>query len=198
MIWDGDGAMAILRMYDDLSPDLTSALARETGGETVKWAGRSSGVIEKLQGWALVGGGAIFALANLGGPTAALGVVVDLLERGQAPGGGAIAAAGLHALLFVAGVALAIFGWLFVKSAAPVVWAVTNRRFLRIVAGGAQPTRAWLKPDILNIDEMNWSDPQTRCLSLRVRGGGHNDPVLMIIGPADLEAAERALDELEA
>jgi hypothetical protein len=189
--------MAILRMLGELPPDLESEVCRFAGGEAVKWSGRSSGFIEKFQGWALVVAGGIFALSNIGGPAAALGFLFDLIERGQTPGAGSLVSIGAGLARFLAGFALAIFGWRFLKSAEQVVWAITSRRFLRIIAGGEEKARAWLKRDILNVDRLGWTDPLRRCLAVRVRGDGDGDPVLIIVGPADLEAAEQALGELE-
>lgn len=190
--------MAILRMSDDLPPDLEVELHRETSGETVKWAGRASGFVEKFQGWTLVGAGAVFALLNIGGPAAALGDIIDLVERGRAPGAVAFLAAGGGLLFFGAGLAIALFGWRFLKSAERVVWAVTNRRLLRIVASEDEPARSWRKADIRSVDRRSWSDPEKRCLAVTVKGRGRrSDPVLLIIGPVDLEAAESALAELD-
>ena len=189
--------MAILRMSDDLPPDLEVELHRETGGETVKWAGRASGFVEKFQGWMLVGAGAVFALLNIGGPAAALGEIIDLMERGRAPGADALLTA-VGLLFFGAGLAIALFGWRLLKSAERVVWAITNRRLLRIVASDAEPARSWRKADIRRVDRRSWSDPEKRCLAVTVKGRGRrSDPVLLIIGPVDLEAAESALAELD-
>lgn len=189
--------MAILRMLDELPPDLSGEVSRVAGRETVKWSGRSSGVVEKFQGWVLVVAGGVFALFNIGGPTAALGLCLDLIERGRAPLAGSLLSIGVMLVCFLAGLALAFFGWRFLKSAEQIVWAVTSRRFLRIIADGETEARAWLKRDILNIDRLGWTDPQRRCLAVRVRGDGGADPVLIIVGPADLDAAERAFDGLE-
>lgn len=189
--------MTILRMYGELPPDLEVELYHETSGETVKWAGRSSGVVERFQGWMLIGAGALFAIANLGGLAAALGVILDIIERGRAPAAETLIAAATGVILFAAGAAAALIGWRFLKSADRVVWAITDKRLLRIVAGGAQPTRSWRKPEILKVDRLNWSDPEKRCLAVTVKGRGRSNPVLMIIGPVDLEAAEAALGELE-
>lgn len=190
--------MVILRMFGDLPPDLEVELYRETSGETVRWSGRSSGLIERFQGWAIVGTGAVIALFNISGPASALGLLVDLAEKGRTPDFGGFIAVGVQLLFFGAGIAAALFGWRFIKSASQVVWAVTNRRLVRIVGGGAQPTQSWTRNQILKVDRMNWSDPGKRALVVTVEGRGENDPVLIIMGPVDLEAAESALAALEA
>lgn len=189
--------MAILRMLGELPPDLSGEVSRIAGGETIKWSGRSSGLVEKFQGGALVAAGIIFALFNIGGPAAAFGLCLDLIERGRAPFAGSLLSTGAMLVYFIAGLGLAYFGWRFLKSAERIVWAITSRRFLRIVADGEAEARAWLKRDILNVDRLGWTDPQRRCLAVRVRGEGGADPVLIVVGPTDLEAAENALSELE-
>lgn len=189
--------MAIIRLSGDLPPDLEVELYRETSGETVRWAGRSSGVVEKIQGWMLVAGGSVFALVNLGAPLAALGLVLDLAERGRVPTDGELISIAVGLLLFGAGVSIALLGWRFVKTAHQVIWAVTNRRLVRIVAGGAMPTQSWSKAEILNVNRLNWDDPAKRGLAVTVKGSGESNPVLIIIGPVDLEAAERALEQME-
>lgn len=189
--------MVILRILGALPPDLEVELYRETSGETVLWSGRSSGLIEKFQGWAMVGAGSLFALFNLAGPAAALGFLVDLAERGRTPDIGAAAATIVGLVFFIFGVAMAAYGWRYLQSAENVVWAVTNRRLLRLVAGGAQPVRSWARDEIVKIDRINWTDPQKRALAVTVRGDGDSNPVLIIMGPTDLEAAERALTQME-
>jgi hypothetical protein len=44
---------------------------------------------------------------------------------------------------------------------------------------------------------MNWDDPEKRVLAVTVRVSRGRSSILLIVGPVDLEAAERALEELE-
>lgn len=189
--------MAILRLTGELPPEMEIDLYRATSGETVKWAGRSSGVIEQLQGWVLVGVGAIFALFNISGPAAALGMIVNLAERGRAPEIDALIAAGANILFFIGGVAIAMFGWRFVQSAHQVIWAITNKRLLRIISGSGGEPRSWSKGDIVSVERMNWSDAEKRGLAVTVRTSRKNASILLIVGPVDLDAAEQALAEME-
>lgn len=189
--------MAILRMYGDLPPDLEVELYRLTTGEEVRWAGRSSGVIEKFQGWALFGVGALASLLNLGGPAAALGLLIDFVQRGRAPDPALLPVIASGLLFFIVGAAMAAVGWRFVKAADRVVWAITNKRLWRVVAGAKPSARSWTKNQILKVDRLNWTDDEKRGLTVTVKGRGQNNPVLIIIGPADLEAAELALAEME-
>lgn len=189
--------MVILRMSGDLPPEMEIELYRATSGETVKWAGRSSGVVEQLQGWLLVAAGSIFALFNIGGPASALGMLVNFAERGRAPDIDVLIAAGVGIAFFIGGVAVALFGWRFVQSAHQVIWAVTNRRLVRILAGSGEEPRSWSKSDIVSVERMNWDDPENRVLAVTVRTSRGRNAILLIVGPVDLEAAERALEELE-
>ncbi|MEX0643718.1 MAG: hypothetical protein WD076_00285 [Parvularculaceae bacterium] len=189
--------MVILRLSGELPPEMEIELYRATSGETVKWAGRSSGVIEQLQGWVLVGVGAIFALANIAGPAAALGMIVNLAERGRAPDIDLLVSTLIGIAFFAGGVIAALFGWRFVTSAHQVIWAVTNRRLVRIVAGSGDEPRSWSKSDIVSVERMNWDDPEKRILAVAVKSSGRTNAVLLIVGPVDLEAAERALAEIE-
>ncbi len=189
--------MVILRMSGELPPEMEIELYRATSGETVKWAGRSSGVIEQLQGWVLVAVGAVFALLNIGGPAAALGMVVNFVERGRAPDIDLLISALVGIVFFTGGVVVAMMGWRFVQSAHRVIWAVTNKRLLRIVAGSGDEPRSWSKSDIVSVERMNWDDPEKRVLAVGVRTSRRGTAILLILGPVDLEAAERALEELE-
>jgi hypothetical protein len=189
--------MAILRMFGDLPPDFEVELYRETSGEQVNWSGRSSGVIEKLQGWAVVGAGAIFALVNIGGPAAALGVLVDLIERGRTADIGAHAATAGGLLLFAGGVAIAAIGWRLVQSSERVVWAITNKRLIRLVIGPTPQTRSWTKSEIVKVERINWTDPATQALTVTVRARRNDTATFIIVGPADLEAAEAAFAAME-
>lgn len=185
--------MAVVRLAGGLPPDLEVELYRETSGESVAWAGRSSGIVEKIQGAGVMVGGAVLALANLGGPLAVLGLLVDLAERGQWPSGGYI---GIFwgVVGFIAGVLIARLGWRFFASARDVIWAVTDRRLVRIVAGGKLPTRSWGPDEIAGVERLNWDEPQRRGLAVSVkRRRGSGEMTLIIVGPVDLDAAERAL-----
>ena len=190
--------MVILRMFGDLPPDLEVELYRQTSGETVKWAGRSSGVVERAQGWAMVAAGAVLALVNLSGPAAALGIAVDFAERARTPEIPYFLSVLGGVMFFAGGVAIAMFGWRFVQSANSVVWAVTNRRLLRIVADVEQATDSWTRSEILKVERLHWDDREKRGLAITIDGRGDNNPTLIILGPIDLEACERALAEMES
>jgi hypothetical protein len=185
--------MAVVRLAGGLPPDLEVELFRETSGEAVAWAGRSSGIVEKIQGAAVMAAGAVFALVNLGGPFGVIGLLIDFIERGQWPSGGY---AGLFWSLvgFAAGLFIARLGWRFFASARDVIWAVTDRRLVRIVAGGKLPTRSWGPAEIVGVERLNWDEPQRRGLAVTVRRRrGSGEMTLIIVGPGDLDAAERAL-----
>lgn len=189
--------MAVVRLAGGLPPDLEVELFRETSGEVVAWAGRSSGVVEKIQGAAVMAAGVLLALANLAGPLAIIGLLVDLAERGQWPTGGYV-----HIFWglvgFLAGLLIARLGWRFFRSARDVIWAVTDRRLVRIVAGGKIPTRSWGPEEIVGIERLNWDEPARRGLAVTVkRRRGSGEMTLIIVGPGDLDAAERALTELK-
>jgi hypothetical protein len=190
--------MVILRLSGDLPPEMEIELYRATSGETVKWAGRSSGAVEQLQGWLLVAVGAIFALVNIDGPAGALGMLINLAERGRSPDSDLMVAAGAGMGFFIFGAVLAFYGWRYIQSADQIIWAVTNRRLLRIVAGSGDEPRSWTKSDIVSVERMNWEDPEKRVLAVTVRVSRGRSSILLIVGPVDLEAAERALGELEA
>lgn len=187
--------MAILRVTGDISPALQIELQRETEGESVNWAGRALSLSDRLQGWAIVAGGAIFALANAGGPLAALGLGLDLVERGRLP------VAGYGQMLFgvigfAAGIAIAVFGWRAAGATRPVLWAVTDKRLLRLIAGAGEPASSWSRKEILSAERLNWDVPVKRALALTVRAKKDRSIGVTLVGPADLEAADRAITNL--
>lgn len=190
--------MAVVRLAGGLPPDLEVELYRETSGETVLWAGRSSGIVEKIQGYAVLGAGVFFALVNLSGPLAVIGLFIDLVQRGHWPSGGFIPIF-WGVVAFAAGLFIARIGWRYVQTAKDVIWAVTDQRFVRIVAGGQLPTRSWAPADILEIERLNWDEPKRRGLLIKVKSRrGSSEMTLIIVGPADLDAAERALNALKS
>ncbi len=186
--------MSIERVFAELTPRLADALGRESAGETVKWAGRNPGLGDRIQGFAVVSAGAALALANLGGPLSAVGLLVDLIERGRMPSGG-YAAIGLGALGFIAGLALAWLGWRSVRASRDVAWAVTDRRLLRIVDGdiGAQ---VWRRRDLSDLERLNWNEPKRRAFAMTARCHPECELRLILTGPADIPAAEAAVREL--
>lgn len=188
--------MIILRLAP-LPPDLEVELYRSTSGETVKWSGVSSGLIERVQGWTIVGAGLLVALAGLGDFLMALGLLNDMLADPAEAGIGGLAAVAMLSAFFVLGLAIAAWGWRFVARADRVVWAVTNRRLIRLVADGASAPQSWTKGEIRDVRRVNWDEPQKRGLAVTVRGPNDSDLVLFILGPDDLERAEKALAELE-
>jgi hypothetical protein len=186
--------MSIERLFGDLTPDLASALARETSGETVRWASRNASISEKAQGLAIMAAGIGLALATVGGPLAAFGLLIDLAERGRLPSGG-YGVIGLEIAGFFSGVAIAWFGWRAFKSSPQIVWAVTNCRLLRLVAGVTGAACSWRKRDIAEIEKLNWDEPARRGVAFTVRCG-ERDLQLILTGRSDLVAAERALAAL--
>ncbi|NJM35544.1 MAG: hypothetical protein HC850_13545 [Rhodomicrobium sp.] len=188
--------MIILRLAP-LPPELEVELYRQTSGETVKWAGVSNGLVERIQGWAIIAGGVILAMFNVESFLNALAAAGELLGAGARISFGDVIEIAAGVAFFLTGVGVAIFGWRFILAADKVIWAVTNRRLVRVIADGKSEPRSWMKRDIVKVDRMNWEDAEKRGLAITVHGKGENDPVLFIFGPPDLEAAEKALAELE-
>ncbi|MEL7028375.1 MAG: hypothetical protein AAGL49_04015 [Pseudomonadota bacterium] len=176
-----------------LPPDMEAALYRATAGEQVRWSGRSSGIAERAQGAMLMAVGVIVAVINVG-------PALELWLNPDAGGEEARLIAGLSALFFLlGGGALAVYGWRFYRSATRIVWAVTNKRLWRIVVDGVQAPKsaqAWTKAEILKVEKLTWRNGRTG-LAVTVAGRGESDPTLFIIGPSDIEAAERALSQME-
>lgn len=188
--------MIILRLAP-LPPDLEVELYRSTSGETVKWSGVSSGLIERVQGWTIVGAGLLVALAGLGDFLMALDLLGDMAADPAEAGIGDLIGVAILSGFFILGLAVAVWGWRFVAKADRVVWAVTNRRLIRLAADGVSQPESWTRRDIRDVRRMNWDEPQKRGLAVTVRGRGDSDLVLFILGPDDLERAEKALAELE-
>lgn len=187
--------MGMVRLAGDLSPDLQSELNREIAGETLKWAGRAAGGPERAEGFAVIVAGALITGLNLQGFLNALGALIDFVELGRLPAGG-YGAFGASLLAFFAGLALVAFGLRFLAGSRRTVWAITDARMLRVIAG-RDACCDWKKGDILDVRRLNWEDPARRALAVTAREG-RGDMGLVMTGKADLEAADRALAELTA
>lgn len=186
--------MGVVRLAGHLPPELETELKKATNGETVKWAGRSTGLAERIEAGIVIAAGLAIAGLNVGAPLATVGVVADVIDRGQLPRGDyGVIAAGLTA--FLAGVAVSAFGVRFLNSARRVVWAVTDSRMLRLVSG-ADACCDWKGVDLVRVEKLNWNDPKRRALSVVAREDGRRDFGVVMTGGADLEAAERAISQL--
>jgi hypothetical protein len=184
--------MTVVRLSQGLPPDLEAELYRETSGETVRWAGQASGLVEKIHGYAMAAAGLFVSVLNLGGPLGVLGLAADLVQRGRLPNGGyGIIFIGI--LGFAGGLFVARFGWRYVKLARHIVWAVTDKRLLRLVGGGALPTVSWSADQILAVERLNWDEPSRRGLAITAKGATGREVTLIVFGPADLDRAEAAL-----
>jgi hypothetical protein len=187
--------MGIICVADDLPPELASELDRETAGETLKWAGRSVGGPERSEGFAVIAAGALIVALNAPGVAAALGTLLNLAERGQLPAGG-YGSVGASLIAFFAGIALILLGLRFLAVARRTIWAITDARLLRMIAG-RDACCDWRKDDILEIRRLNWDDASRRALAVTAREG-RGDFRLIMTGRADLESADRALVEMTA
>lgn len=190
---NGGVPVSIERLFGDLTPDLANALARETNGEILRWAGRNASISERAQSLAIMTAGGALAVATISGPLAAFGLVIDFAERGRLPSGGYDEIA-LGVLGFCSGVLLAWFGWRAFRVSPQIVWAVTNCRFLRLVAED-ESACSWRKRDLEAIERLNWDEPKRRGVALTARSQ-RCDLQLILTGRVDLAAAERALLEL--
>jgi len=186
-------AMGVVRLADDLTPELTNELNREIAGETLKWAGRATGAPERAEGFAVIAAGLLIALLNLSGVMTAVGMLVEFANQGRLPSGG-YGGMGASLLAFSAGLALVAFGIRFLTISRRAVWAITDSRMLRVIAGRGDCCD-WTKRDILDVQRLNWNDPARRALAVTAREG-RGDMGLVMTGKADLEGADRALAEL--
>ncbi|MEQ1930767.1 MAG: hypothetical protein ABL957_09560 [Parvularculaceae bacterium] len=187
--------MSVVRLAGDLPPELESELRNETAGETLKWAGRTTGSPEQLEGIAVIAAGAAIALMNAPGILSIVGMLIDFAGRGQIPAGG-YGPIGASALAFFAGLALVVLGLRLMSVSRRTVWAITDARLLRVI-GGRNACCDWRAADILDVRRLNWDDPIRRALAVTAREG-RGDMGLVMTGKADLEAADRALAELTA
>lgn len=180
--------------------DIEIDLYRISNGEPIRWKGMSSGATEKLQGYALLGAGGVMAVIWGFGGVATIGDALTDFERSlNNPDDLGPALFGLVGL--IAAATIAWLGWRMVQSAGRVAWAVTTKRLIRMIGGEADRARSWTKADILKVERMKWGAQQTEGLAVtarsRMRRGRRRTRVLMIIGPADLDMAERALREMD-
>jgi hypothetical protein len=187
--------MGVVRLAANLPPALERELQNETAGETVKWAGRATGGVEGAEGAAVVGAGLLIALLNTSGVLSAVGMLIDFAQLGRTPVDG-YGAAGASLLAFFAGAALIVLGLRVMSLSRRAVWAITDARMLRVIAG-RDACCDWHASDILDVRRLNWDDPKRRALSVTAREG-RGDMGLVMTGDADLEAADRALCELTA
>lgn len=175
-------------------------LYRIANGEPIKWFGMASGEVDRVQGLALVAAAAAMALASTGVAMSGAAELIGWLRRGGAEFdvGLIFAALSLLGVLGAAGVAL--LGVKFLKDAKRVVWAVTTKRLIRMVGGEADKARSWRKDAIRKVERLKWRSSAREGLAVSVvsRRRGDAVSVLVILGPGDLDAAEKALGELES
>ena len=179
-----------------LPGDLEIDLYRISNGEPIKWQGMSSGAVEKLQGYVVMAAAGVMAAFLL--PEAI--IALHFLTRrsdGDVP---VDALAGLLPLAGLAGAAVVFFvGWRFVQTSGRIVWAVTSKRLIRMVGGEADKARSWFAKDIVGVERVQWGASKTEALVVRVKGrraSRRRNQAHYIVGPTDLDLAERALKEL--
>jgi hypothetical protein len=184
-----------------LPGDFEIELYRISKGEPIRWSGLSSGEMERVQGYVIMGASAVMALVLA---PDALVTLPELLKDIERSDGVDVAVIGL-ALFGWIGVAAALavfwFGWRTAKTAGRLVWAVTSKRLIRMIGGEADRALSWTKADIMKVERMKLGETRAEGLVVTVRGDRprrrRRNRTLLISGPLDLDAAERALAALE-
>lgn len=182
-----------------LPGDFEIDLYRISNGEPIRWSGLSSGEMERVQGYVIMGASALMAFVFAPEALSNLPELIDNAKRG----GDGVAMIGL-ALIEWVGVAAALavfwFGWRTAKTAGRVVWAVTSKRLIRMIGGEADRARSWTKADIVKVERMKLGETRADGLVVTVRNrmrSRRRNRALLISGPLDLDGAERALAALE-
>lgn len=180
-----------------LPGDLEIDLYRISNGEPIQWRGMSSGAVEKLQGYVVMAAAGLMAAFVLPEAIIALRILSERND-GDIP---VDALAGLLPLAGLAGAAVVFFiGWRFVQTSGRVVWAVTSRRLIRMVGGEADRAQSWFAKDIVGVERVQWGAAKTEALVVRVKGrraSRRRNQAHYIVGPTDLDVAERALKALQ-
>ncbi|MBY0420770.1 MAG: hypothetical protein K2Q06_00600 [Parvularculaceae bacterium] len=179
-----------------LPGDIEIDLYRISNGEPVKWQGMSSGAVEKLQGYVVMAAAGVMALFVLPEALIALKILSDF-------NGPALVEsfAGLMPLAGLAGAAVVFFiGWRHVQTSGRIAWAVTSKRLIRMIGGEADKARSWHAKDVVKVARTTWGSAKTEALLVTVKGRSasrRRNQIHYIVGPTDLDVAERALKELE-
>ncbi|MBY0421065.1 MAG: hypothetical protein K2Q06_02095, partial [Parvularculaceae bacterium] len=150
----------------------------------IAWAGVASGAVDSARNRLMMfGGGGAAGLCLL--------VMVALSATGA---GGAVALA-LPMIGFIVGARFAYEGRRLMAAEEKVLWALTNRRLLRVTASSAA---ALGKADIASISRGAWGPEKRPSLEVTAKASAARKMGrrITIVGPGDLDAAERAIRSL--
>lgn len=186
-------------MADKLPYRMRFELERATRDETLAWAGWSSGVIERIQGGLLIAAGFAAMAINYKSPIDALALVMSYVRAGEVASAEAAFLTLFTFSVFLTGAVVTLLGWLRIRASERVLWAVTDRRLLRLVARAPKAKRSFMPAEIKRVERLNWDDAEEhqRGLAVTVRVPGTKERILHIFGPDDLDIAERAIANLK-
>lgn len=179
-----------------VGPREAAAAVDAAKGEPILWAGRSSGVIERIQGCLLTLFAAPIAFHGLPALFETWNAARTLAAgAGAGPGWPGLGAVAFGALLLFAGGAALLFAWKLVWRGGRVLWVVTPTRIIRTIVGAPRDRMAWTAAEVLSVTRHREAHRRDSLTVMVFGRGGDEDAALIISGPSDeqLDAAEAAL-----
>ncbi len=169
-------------------------LLREISGEILVWAGWSSGTEERAIGRIGILFGIFMVLLGSGCGGDLYHAVAGFPREWPPPAMNVVNV--LMAVLCLAflvggGFWMTAFSWRLLRSAGRVLWAVTDRRLLRLFAVPSGPVHSWTGAEIADIRRGKYRGAEALRITLVNRR-----VVQWIEGPDDLDGAEQAILDL--